>query len=86
MNFTGVIVMGKCSIDHTLKDVMNKLNSQETYLPNQLMSEIQVFLKGELSQETLNDLFHLLKKYDLAPKNEQENRNEKLTVLIGLKA
>lgn len=78
--------MGKCSIDHTLKDVMNKLNSQETYLPNQLMSEIQVFLKGELSQETLNDLFHLLKKYDLASKNEQENRNEKLTVLIGLKA
>ncbi|WP_174615550.1 group-specific protein [Virgibacillus ihumii] len=75
--------MGQCNIDHTHEDVVNKLNSQEAYLPSWLTSEIQSFLTKEHAQDTLNELFHLLKKYDLSSENEQGNRNEKMKALIG---
>ncbi|GAA0603552.1 hypothetical protein GCM10009001_20720 [Virgibacillus siamensis] len=76
--------MGNCNIDHTYQDVESKFNSQTAYLPNGLSSEIQAFLMDEQSQEILNDLFHLLKKYDLASENEQENRNKQMKALIGV--
>ncbi|WP_411831012.1 hypothetical protein [Peribacillus castrilensis] len=36
------------------------------------------YLEKGNSQETLNELFHLLKKYDLSTQEEQESRNDKL--------
>jgi hypothetical protein len=41
------------------------------------------FLSRPLSQETLNDAFHLLKKYDLASEEERENRNSQIEALLS---
>jgi hypothetical protein len=70
--------MGQCSIDHPHEDVIKKLESQCDFLPAALYEELQSCLKNEHSQQTLNELFHLLKKYDLASGEEQEVRNQKL--------
>jgi hypothetical protein len=78
-----VIGMGKCDIDHTQEDVIHKLESQRPFLPEHLATGLQRFLKSGRSQETLNELFHLLKKYDLASKEEQEERNQKFIQLIS---
>ncbi|MFD2924629.1 hypothetical protein [Halobacillus naozhouensis] len=75
--------MGKCNIDHSHADVVNKLESQEQFLPDHLVEGAYAFLQKEHDQETLNDLFHLLKKYDLSSENEQEDRNVQLTKMIG---
>lgn len=75
--------MGQCTIDHSREDVMQKLESQKEYIPSALYEEISLFLKNQHSQHTLNELFHLLKKYDLASQEEQQARNEKLGKLIG---
>ncbi|WP_164670777.1 group-specific protein [Virgibacillus doumboii] len=75
--------MGKCNIDHSHADVVKKLESQESFLPDYLTQKIQSFLKEQHSQETLNDLFHLLKKYDLSSDNEREERNEKMLALTS---
>ncbi len=74
--------MGKCSIDHSYGDVFNKLENQGDYLPDSLEQDIYKFLQRNLSQETLNELFHLLKKYDLASAEERNQRNEGLQHLI----
>ncbi|MEB3100099.1 hypothetical protein [Ferviditalea candida] len=75
--------MGECKLDHSRQDVLNKLESQLDYLPEALSKDLMLFLKGELSQHTLNELFHLLKKYDLAPEADREERNGKLRQLIS---
>ncbi|WP_079525870.1 group-specific protein [Halobacillus hunanensis] len=74
--------MGKCNIDHSHADVVNKFESQEQFLPNHLVDGLQAFLRREHDQETLNDLFHLLKKYDLSSETEQEDRNVLLIKMI----
>lgn len=71
--------MGTCNIDHSQEDVVEKLQSQESFLPVDLFQTLYAILKEKQSQETLNELFHLLKKYDLASHVEQQERNEKLT-------
>ncbi|MCU4961833.1 group-specific protein, partial [Bacillus paranthracis] len=53
-----------CNIDHSIEDVMNKLESQKSFLPEVIFKEVKGFLQGNHSQEILNDVFHLLKKYD----------------------
>mgnify|MGYP001272760774 CR=1 FL=1 len=75
--------MGKCDLDHSLEDVQNKLNAQSAYLPESLYQRLQNFLSRPLSQETLNDAFHLLKKYDLASEEERENRNSQIEALLS---
>lgn len=70
--------MGVCNIDHSKTDVVNKLASQEAVLPVDLNRQLQAVLQGKHSQETLNELFHLLKKYDLVSEAEREERNKKL--------
>lgn len=75
--------MGTCNIDHSHEDVVKKWKSQEEYMPVVLNEKVQHFLDNELSQETLNELFHLLKKYDLSSKSEREDRNKKMVSLIG---
>lgn len=74
--------MGICNIDHTHADVVKKLRSQEPFLPAGLGHSIHVFLGEHRAQETLNELFHLLKKYDLATIDERATRNTKLESLI----
>ncbi|RFB19266.1 group-specific protein [Bacillus sp. HNG] len=67
--------MSTCNIDHTLEDVVKKLQSQETFLPKELYHNAIQFLETERTQLTLNEFFHLLKKYDLASEEEQQKRN-----------
>ncbi|KMP34263.1 group-specific protein [Bacillus albus] len=71
-----------CNIDHSMKDVMNKLESQKSFLSEEIFKELKEFLQGNHSQETLNDVFHLLKKYDLVSEEEQETRNARLLLII----
>ncbi|MGA9288215.1 MAG: hypothetical protein WBV93_07645 [Anaerobacillus sp.] len=74
--------MGKCSIDHSYGDVVNKLENQAEYLPDSLVQDIYKYLQRNLAQETLNELFHLLKKYDLASDEEKVERKAGLEHLI----
>ena len=75
--------MGACNIDHSQEDVKKKWESQRAFLPADLNEKLSQFLEKEHSQETLNEVFHLLKKYDLISKEEQEERNEKFQQLLG---
>ncbi|HUC92182.1 MAG TPA: hypothetical protein VMS09_09160 [Paenibacillus sp.] len=75
--------MGECNLDHSLEDVLRKLESQKDFLPEQVGERMRQFLKNERTQQTLNELFHLLKKYDLVSEEEREERNEKLIKLTS---
>ncbi|MGP4107702.1 hypothetical protein [Virgibacillus sp. L01] len=75
--------MGVCNIDHSQESVVKKLKSQEEFLPQDLTDKLYLFLDEDRSQETLNELFHLFKKYDLASKSEQEERDGQLITLIS---
>ncbi len=75
--------MSSCKIDHTLADVDKKLDSQKPFLPEELYKGCSELLNQKLNQQTLNELFHLLKKYDLASKEEQGVRHAKLQTLIS---
>ncbi|CAN7482868.1 hypothetical protein LJR015_004739 [Peribacillus frigoritolerans] len=70
--------MGVCNLNHSQQDVRLKFESQKAFLPTQLSQTLDRYLEKGNSQETLNELFHLLKKYDLSTKEEQESRNDKL--------
>ncbi|WP_371391991.1 hypothetical protein [Bacillus pseudomycoides] len=72
-----------CNIDHSFEDVINKLETQQCFLSEFLVKDLHEFLKSNHSQKILNEIFHLLKKYDLAAKEEHEKRNEKLMLLIS---
>ncbi len=74
--------MGKCTIDHTLEDVKQKLAEQSAFMPRELVMEVGDSLSEAANQSYLNEVFHLLKKYDLADVNERETRNEKLSDLV----
>ncbi|MBP2003789.1 group-specific protein [Halobacillus andaensis] len=74
--------MGSCNIDHTVEDTRKKLEGQKDYLPGKLYAESNSFLNESPSQEELNELFHLLKKYDLSSVKEQEERNSKIKELV----
>lgn len=74
--------MSQCNIDHSFNDVLEKLQSQKEYLPAELFVKLQDFVKKDHAQETLNELFHLLKKYDLTASDEQAERNSQLEKLI----
>jgi len=74
--------MGECKLDHSYQDVVQKLNQQEAFLPVELHQGLKKLLQPDLQQALLNEIFHLLKKYDLAEKEEQECRNEQIQLLI----
>lgn len=74
--------MEKCTIDHTLEDVKQKLVDQAAFMPENLVREVESSLTEKTDQEFLNEVFHLLKKYDLADETEREERNEKLNDLV----
>jgi len=75
--------MGQCRLDHSRQDVEKKLEEQSPFLPAELSEKLRAFLQNDLSQAVLNELFHLLKKYDLAPAEERKRREEKLEALLG---
>lgn len=75
--------MGTCNIDHSYEAVVKKLVSQESFLPKELAGKLHLFLEDKQSQEDLNEVFHLLKKYDLASENERETRDKKLNAFTG---
>ncbi|MDF2679627.1 MAG: ribosomal protein L7ae [Brevibacillus sp.] len=75
--------MGECKLDHTVEDVQKKLAEQAPFLPQERVEQLQALLETELSQDRLNELFHLLKKYDLAAPEEREQRLEQMALLLG---
>ncbi|WP_110928211.1 group-specific protein [Bacillus massiliglaciei] len=75
--------MSQCSIDHSLEDVRKKLESQKDFLPEQLLESAGLYLEKQRTQEELNELFHLLKKYDLVTEDERLVRNEKMRALMN---
>jgi hypothetical protein len=74
--------MGKCTIDHTLEDVKQKLAEQSAFMPRELVMEVGDSLSDDSDQNYLNEVFHLLKKYDFADESEREKRNGKLSDLV----
>ncbi|MBD7963205.1 group-specific protein [Fictibacillus norfolkensis] len=74
--------MSKCTIDHTLEDVKQKLSEQSAFMPRELVIEVGDSLSDDSDQTYLNEVFHLLKKYDLADESEREERNAKLIELV----
>ncbi|KIL44299.1 hypothetical protein [Jeotgalibacillus soli] len=75
--------MGQCVIDHSQEDVIQKLNSQQAFIPEPLFKELKKELESKHSQQILNELFHLFKKYDLVSKEEQKERNSRLQEYIS---
>ncbi|WP_096435136.1 group-specific protein [Alteribacter populi] len=75
--------MAECNLDHSLEDVKKKLESQSEFLPSNIFVQLKLFLEKDLSQATLNETFHLLKKYDLATDKEREERNVKMEALFS---
>lgn len=75
--------MSKCNIDHSLEDVNKKLADQKEFLPEQLYNQSSELLEQNPDQHTLNELFHLLKKYDLASEQEKAERNKGIEELVG---
>lgn len=74
--------MNRCRIDHTQEDTVRKLSEQKAFLPKELGDSGEVFLSRTLDQDTLNEVFHLLKKYDLATEEEKLERNQKMKKLF----
>ncbi|MFC0470540.1 hypothetical protein ACFFHM_08540 [Halalkalibacter kiskunsagensis] len=75
--------MSSCKLDHPVTDVVSKLESQKSFLPADIFSHCQQFIESSPTQLELNELFHLLKKYDLASAGEQIIRNKKLNELVS---
>jgi hypothetical protein len=75
--------MSTCNIDHTHEEVKKKFESQNDFLPMAIKDALEVFFSKDHTQETLNEVFHLLKKYDLSSEEEQQQRNEKLLAVIN---
>jgi hypothetical protein len=47
------------------------------------VEQLGALLETNLTQEKLNELFHLLKKYDLATPEERSKREEQMELLLG---
>ncbi|WP_413307346.1 hypothetical protein AA0X95_07515 [Bacillus sp. 1P10SD] len=74
--------MGECKLDHSQEDVKSKYESQAKFLPEDMKPLFDQFFASEHTQELLNEVFHLLKKYDLAAADEQNTRNERLYLVL----
>ncbi|CEH29615.1 hypothetical protein AM501_22620 [Aneurinibacillus migulanus] len=71
-----------CSIDHSLEDVRKKLGAIEPHLPTSISQILPGYIEQERTQDELNHVFHLLKKYDLADDEEKARRNEEFRKLL----
>ncbi|RDU35777.1 group-specific protein [Neobacillus piezotolerans] len=77
--------MGKCNLDHTLEDVQKKYETQKGFLPSTIYGAFEARLQDGPDQNTLNELFHLLKKYDLASEEERAARNGEFERILSEK-
>ncbi|MBM4762788.1 group-specific protein [Bacillus sp. B15-48] len=75
--------MSECKLDHSHEDVRKKYEEQSSFLPEEVESLFKRFFAIEHPQPILNEVFHLLKKYDLASEEEKKKRNEQLNVVIN---
>lgn len=75
--------MSSCDFDHPIEDVNKKLAEQKEFLPADQYNVSKQLLEGNPDQHTLNELFHLLKKYDLASEEVREERNKGITELAN---
>ena len=73
--------MSNCKLDHTREDVKQKFESQADVLPKEIIPYFERFLSLDHSQQVLNEMFHLLKKYDLSSEEEREQRNKQMMLL-----
>ncbi|MCM3691667.1 group-specific protein [Neobacillus niacini] len=74
--------MSECKLDHTKEDVRNKYESQAGFLPEEMKTLFNQFFSEEHTQDLLNEVFHLLKKYDLASDEERNTRNNRLLLVL----
>ena len=74
--------MSDCKLDHSQEDVKSKYESQAAFLPEEMKSLFNQFFAKEHTQDLLNEVFHLLKKYDLASAEEQNERNNRLFLVL----
>jgi citrate synthase len=74
--------MSECKLDHTKEDVKNKYESQAAFLPEDIKPLFHQFFAEEHTQDLLNEVFHLLKKYDLASEEERNARNNRLLLVL----
>ncbi|WP_423406760.1 hypothetical protein AABM38_12695 [Heyndrickxia sp. MSNUG] len=75
--------MGECKIDHSHEDVKNKYESQMGFLPHDMSDLFNNFFEEEHTQDILNEVFHLLKKYDLVTEEEKSERNNRLYLVLN---
>lgn len=74
--------MSECKLDHSHEDVMAKYDQQKEYLPKESASIFDGFFQKEHTQDILNEVFHLLKKYDLSSDDEKEERLNRLYLVL----
>jgi hypothetical protein len=74
--------VSQCNIDHSVEDVQKKYHAQQDLIPADLIELFTDFFTKTHTQERLNEVFHLLKKYDLSTEEEKLSRNEKLLVVL----
>ncbi|WP_235193424.1 hypothetical protein [Exiguobacterium sp. AB2] len=70
------------TVDHSLKDVSRRLERQSQYMPAHLYFQLEELLNWSLDQEVVNQLYALLKKYDVLTDIEREERNVSIQLLI----
>ncbi|MCP8969512.1 group-specific protein [Ectobacillus ponti] len=71
-----------CNLDHSHEDVVQKFEGQRAFLPQEIAAGLASFLQREHTQEVLNELFHLLKKYDLSSAEERQKRDQGMLQLM----
>jgi hypothetical protein len=74
--------MSECKLNHSIEDVKNKFDSQVSFLPEEIKSLFEHFITKEHTQDLLNEVFHLLKKYDLVTEEERNARNNRLLLVL----
>lgn len=74
--------MGLCKINHSHEDVKRKYELQMEFLPEDMRELFERFFQKEHTQNLLNDVFHLLKKYDLVSDEEKNKRNNRLYIVL----
>lgn len=74
--------MSECKIDHSHDDVKKKYQSQLDFLPAEMKPLFNEFFNEEHTQDILNEVFHLLKKYDLASDEEKNERINRLYLVL----
>lgn len=74
--------MSECKLNHSQEDVRSKYESQEAFLPEDMVPLFEQFFLKEHTQDLLNEVFHLLKKYDLASAEDRNERNNRLYLVL----